>query len=854
MDENTLGSHTLDTLTLGSQRRLAKRLAPWALSLGLFAAGGWSVYKVATPQSSEGLSPETQAAVSAEPSELRNAQLEQLFGGTKQAENVASVKDSEPTGLRPGIQDGGMGDAEVGSRYGSDRYAEPALPPKVEVAPSNENPEPANPFDQPLASAQQADQAPASDDRYAAHSAETASYEQAADEEIMRGQNPEAGNPLRASQQIDLASAEESRAAFRDDYADQAPAQPLKVAARPRETSVENALPPAQPLSDSNSRYGSGQPAPIPVGAAPTVAEAPLPDFRSARATPRAQTAPAMPVEQLNDEQPHDQQPSYMSNPAQAAQPTEPASDLRETQPLDASSYSYSNDSYSNPQNELTPAQLTPTQPLDAAFASRSGNDSRAVTPTPGITNTPGTGRPGEGGLEGAQSPSIAVQKLAPAEIQVGKKCTFAIRLKNIGQRAAQSVVINDEVPLGTKLVGTSPRANVSASQVKWDLGTLSVGEERIVEMELMPTDEGELGSVATVTFAAQASAKARSTRPELALRMNTKPRVMAGNKHLVQIEVSNPGSGDATGVMLLETLPQGVSHEAGTALEFEVGTLRAGETRKLDLVLNAEQAGIIQNVMTARADANLEVTSSCEFEIIAPDLKLSVDGPKRKYLERPATFTVIVDNPGTASAKDVELVTQLPKGLQFVSANNMGEYDSATHSVYWSLAELPANERGSVELTALPVEAGAHTVKAATRSQQGLEDRAERQLQVEGLAALKFAVVDSVDPVEVGGETAYEIRVMNQGSKAAANVQIVATLPEGMRAIDARGETRHAIQGNRVVFTPLAQLTPKAESVYRIQVQGVRPGDQRVKVQITTDEIQQPITKEESTRVYADQ
>lgn len=845
MDDKTLGSHTLDTLTLGNQRRLAKRLAPWVLSLGLFAAGGWSVYKVATPQSPEGLSAETQATVSAEPSELRTAQLEQLFGGTKQAVNVASVEESKPAGLRPGRQDGGMGNAQVDSRYGGDRYAAPALPPRVDapaLANASETSQPVNPFDQPLGSSPQADQEPSSNDRYAAHSVETASYEQAADEEIMRGQNPDAGNPLRASQQVDLASAEESRAAFRDDYADQAPAQPLKVAARPRETNIESALPTAQPLSDSNSRYGSGQAAPIPVGAAPTVAEAPLPDFRSARATPRAETAPAMPAMP-------GEQPSYLRNPAQGSQPTEPGNDLRETQSLDASTYSYSNDSYSNRQNEPTP-----TQPLDTAFASRSGNDSRAVTPTPGINNTPGTGRPGEGGLEGAQSPSIAIQKLAPGEIQVGKKCTFAIRVKNIGQRAAQSVVINDEVPLGTKLVGTSPRANVSASQVKWDLGTLSVGEERIVEMELMPTDEGELGSVATVTFAAQASAKARSTRPELALRLNTKPRVMAGNKHLVQIEVSNPGSGDATGVMLLETLPQGVSHEAGTALEFEVGTLRAGETRKLDLVLNTEQAGVIENIMTARADANLEVTSSCEFEIIAPDLKLSVDGPKRKYLERPATFTVIVDNPGTASAKDVELVTQLPKGLQFVSANNMGEYDSATHSVYWSLAELPANERGSVELTALPVEAGAHTVKAATRSQQGLEDRAERQLQVEGLAALKFVVVDSVDPVEIGSETTYEIRVMNQGSAAAANVQVVAILPEGMRAIDARGETRHAIQGNRVVFTPLAQLTPKAESVYRVQVQGVRPGDQRVKVQITTDEIKQPITKEESTRVYADQ
>ena len=27
---------------------------------------------------------------------------------------------------------------------------------------------------------------------------------------------------------------------------------------------------------------------------------------------------------------------------------------------------------------------------------------------------------------------------------------------------------------------------------------------------------------------------------------------------------------------------------------------------------------------------------------------------------------------------------------MRFVSANNLGEYDAASHAVYWSLAELP--------------------------------------------------------------------------------------------------------------------------------------------------------------------
>ena len=72
---------------------------------------------------------------------------------------------------------------------------------------------------------------------------------------------------------------------------------------------------------------------------------------------------------------------------------------------------------------------------------------------------------------------------------------------------------------------------------------------------------------------------------------------------------------------MLLENIPEGVSHPSGASLEFEVGTLRAGETRKLELVLTAEQAGIVHNRLVAQGDANLHAESTVDFEVIAPDL-----------------------------------------------------------------------------------------------------------------------------------------------------------------------------------------------------------------------------------------
>ena len=473
------------------------------------------------------------------------------------------------------------------------------------------------------------------------------------------------------------------------------------------------------------------------------------------------------------------------------------------------------------------------------------------ITPIPAGE---GTGKPGEKALEGPQQPTLVIQKFAPGEIQVGKPAKFVVQIRNAGAQSADGVTIRDEIPQGTKLVSTTPNAATEGNTIVWQIGKLSPGEDRTVEMQLMPTTEGEIGSVATVSYSAQASVKTRCTMPQLAIRMTAANEVMIGSQQHVKIELRNPGSGDATGVMIFENVPPNVKHVAGPALEFEIGTLRPGETRELDLVLTAEKAGKVLNTLTAKADGNLQVQQQVEFEVIAPALTVGLEGPERRYLERPATYEVSVENPGTAAAHDVQIVTKLPKGMRFVRANNMGEYDAATHAVYWSLAELPKGERGKVELVAMPTETGPQILQVEGHAQQGLADHKQREIVVEGLAAIMFEVRDLEDPIEVGGETGYEIRIVNQGTKAAGNVQISVDLPPGLKVISAEGESAHKIQDGRLVFEPIQQLAPKADTVFRIRAQGLQPGDQRITVQVNTDDLEQPIRREESTRVFGDQ
>lgn len=465
-----------------------------------------------------------------------------------------------------------------------------------------------------------------------------------------------------------------------------------------------------------------------------------------------------------------------------------------------------------------------------------------------------GLGQPGPHELEGPQEASLIVEKRGPSEARIGHPCRFVVKVRNTGRGRAENVVLTDQTPAGARLLATVPTAETDGGRIVWRLGALDPGQERAVEMRLEPLREGPIGSVATVSMDASASASTVCTRPQLAVRMSAPKRVLVGDEQVVTIELQNPGTGTATGVMLTEDVPRGVSHAAGPELEFEVGALEPGETRRIDLRLSAEQAGHVVNTVRVVADGDLRVERSVEFDVIAPSLAVSIDGPKRRYLERPASYTIGVDNPGSAPAKDVRLVTHLPRGMEFVRANNLGEYDATTHSVYWSLAELPEGQRGEVEVVALPVAAGEHTVRVESEAESGLEASEALRTRVEGVAALAFEVRDLDDPIEVGGDTTYEVRVLNEGTKAAGNVRVRVEAPSGMRVVAAEGQTGHRLTDGRAEFAPIAQLPPGAKAAYRVRLRGVESGDQRVTVLVESDELSSPIRREESTRVFGDE
>ncbi len=489
---------------------------------------------------------------------------------------------------------------------------------------------------------------------------------------------------------------------------------------------------------------------------------------------------------------------------------------------------------------------------LPATRGSSSGRE--ALTAAGTATGGENYDRPGLTEWEGLQTPALSVQKTAPGEIQVGQAATFTVHVQNVGRVKAAGVMVFDQVPRGTRLIDTTPQADRAPDgSLMWSLGALDPGQETTVSMQVLPQEEGQIGSVARVVFAGVASARSVCTRPELTVTHSAPPTVLIGETLTLAITVKNTGSGAATNVVVEENVPEGFTHPAGSELEYELGTLAPGESRNLELTLVAAKAGKVENLILARGDANLLAEDRLPTEVIAPQLAVGMKGPSRRYLDREAKYTVLVENAGTAPARDIELVAFLPRGMKFVGSNNHGQYDPQQHAVYWSLEELPPAEIGAVEVSALPIEPGEQKLRVEGRASLGLSDAAEQAVTVEGLAELSFEIADSADPIEVGSETIYTVRVTNRGSKAAANVQLVCALPPEMQPVSGEGPTRVGVSGQQVACEPIARLAPDSEAVYKIRVVGLRGGDHRIRVQIGSADTE-PILKEEGTRVYSDQ
>jgi uncharacterized repeat protein (TIGR01451 family) len=507
----------------------------------------------------------------------------------------------------------------------------------------------------------------------------------------------------------------------------------------------------------------------------------------------------------------------------------------------------------SNPANSFEPPPMPQSMQQSAPQSMPPSNF--ASTSTTSQFTPLASAAPGVRHLDGSQNPSMEIQKRAPAEVQVGIPSTFTLLVRNVGNATAFDVNVHDAVPKGAKLVRTSPSAQTDPSgKLQWKLGEMKAGSEQVLTVDLVPESEGELGSVASVTFAAQASVRTMSTQPKLVVNQKANATVLGGDDLRITIEVSNTGTGTARGVELEEDVPTNMRHSSGVStLGLTVGDLAPGESERFEIDLMAVSAGKAINKIRAISTNSATFESSATIEVVLPKLLLNVEGPRLRYLERQATYRTSVTNSGTAMAKNVELMLYLPRGMEFNSAANEGTYLPDQHAVAWSLSELSAGSSATTEVVLLPVQEGDFVLRLQGLSDGVRADAVDRKVQVEGQSELAFTVEDDNDPIETDGLTTYLIRITNTGTRMDNDVQLVIEMPDGSKSEQVNAPTNHQTSQRTIVFAPIPQMQPKDQQVYRIAVRHAKEGILVLRAQLKSKNRPVPVVKEESTQVYLD-
>ena len=329
---------------------------------------------------------------------------------------------------------------------------------------------------------------------------------------------------------------------------------------------------------------------------------------------------------------------------------------------------------------------------------------------------------------------------------------------------------------------------------------------------------------------------------------------LMLGDPASQFITVSNPGTGTAHDVKVEAKLSEGLEHGSrGEKLIMDVGSIGPGETRTVRLGLSAIKGGPQSISVTATSSSDAGGTASTQLNVIAPSLKIAVDGPGLRYKGRNAKYTLTVTNDGSVANNNIRVSQVVSDGFKFVSADRSGKYDASTKSVQWFVGRLEPGQNAKVTCELNAIALGDFSQTVAVLSDSGVRAEAKIVTKVDGIASLTMELVDMDDPVETGVETMYEIRVKNEGSKPASGVSIACELPAGMELITAKAPVDAIVEGRQILFKSLAQVAPGGQAVYKIHVKGIEEGSHRMKVRMTGGGLTEPVVREEVTKVYSD-
>ena len=456
--------------------------------------------------------------------------------------------------------------------------------------------------------------------------------------------------------------------------------------------------------------------------------------------------------------------------------------------------------------------------------------------------------------------PRLSIDKKAPETAVLGRPMVYEIVVKNSGLVAARGVVVEDVVPVGIRIEGSKPQAQLEGRRLSWRLGTVEAGATQTIAVRVTPQSEGTLSGVATVHFDNEDEGDSR-TGPRLQVSIDAPKRVTVGQTVNVTFKVRNLGKTGASGVLIHDVLPAGLKHPSGDDLEYEIGDIPAGEVRQVSLQLTAAQAGQAVNRAVITADGAVSEETVVALDVVGPVLDVARTGVKKLLPGKRGRFTNTVTNATATPLKNVTLVETIPAGMDFLDASDGGNYDDRKRTVTWVLGPLDPKEARSVSISLNANGRGSLISVVRASDPAGASGEAVSTTQVVGQPALSIEVPDLPGALDVGQEVTAVIKVYNRGTDAATNTRVTVSLPGTLEVVSVDGPVKYqrsaATAGGRprteLRFDPIRAIDVKKFGELKLNLRARSSGAGRLQVQAACDQIADPIRREDDLSVLAE-
>ena len=372
--------------------------------------------------------------------------------------------------------------------------------------------------------------------------------------------------------------------------------------------------------------------------------------------------------------------------------------------------------------------------------------------------------------------PEIIPNKTADIENpNFGDNVTYTVTVTNDGNADAKAVVVRDVLGKDLKFVSATGTYTFdeATNTITW---TVDVDAGKTETFTVVATVIN-YGNVTNSLVVGNKTFNKNVTVPEITPDKtvdNENPNF--GDNLTYTVTVKNEGNGNATDVIIVDTLGKGLEYVSSTGnydnktntITWKVN-LASGETKTFTVVAKIVGYTDVTNEVTV-GNKTAAVTVYIPEIIPAKDVNNTTPnfGDKVEY-------TVTVNNNANKDAKQVVIVDTLGKGLKFINASHNGKYDESTRTITW-IIDLGAGESAVFSVNAA-VEAYGNinnTVVVGNKS-------ATKNITVPEITPIKK--VEITNP-NFGEEITYFVSVFNSAVVDAKNVVVVDHLDKGLKYV----------------------------------------------------------------------